>query len=213
MMRSERLPQADLQRASAMGMVGCARSGRAAGLVALLAVVLLLQPAGVHATPPPMTGIPVRLVVPAIGIDAPVAAFELAADRTMPVPQTASLVAWYTFSAQAGAPGNVVLAGHRDWQRQRGVFYSLGAVQEGDEVWLQDALGGWYLYVVRWSISVPDDDAPLDDAVGATGRAAVTLITCSGVFDRASGRYVERRIVRAELVTVAGAPDTTAADD
>ncbi len=47
----------------------------------------------------------------------------------------------------------------------------------------------------------------------STARAAVTLITCSGVFDRASGRYIERHVVRGELVAVVGAPDTADEDD
>ena len=190
---------------------GCARAFL--GLIALLTVMLAVRSAGAEAPPPPVTGVPVRLVLPAIGVDADVETFDLADDGTMPVPQTASLVAWYTFSARAGAPGNAVLAGHRDWQRRRGAFYSLGAVQEGDEVWLQDGRGAWYLYAVDWSASVPDDDRFIEELVGPATQPFLTLITCSGVFDRTTGRYVERHIVRAELVMVVGVPDTAAEDD
>ena len=198
----------------AMVRGGRSRRARALlGLVTLLTVMLVVQSAGAQTPPPPATGVPVRLVLPAIGVDADVGTFDLADDLTMPVPQTASLVAWYTFSARAGAPGNAVLAGHRDWQRQRGVFYSLGAVQEGDEVWLQDTTGTWYLYTVSWSASVPDDDSFIEELVGRTTQPSLTLITCSGVFDRTAGRYVERHVVRAELVTVVGAPGTTDDED
>ena len=176
------------------------------GLVALLLAIVVAQPAGASSQPLPASGMPERLVVPSIGVDADVAALALTDELLMPVPQTASLVAWYTFSAQAGAPGNAVLAGHRDWQGRRGVFFALGRVQAGDEVWLQDGRGTWYLYTVVWSASLPDDGAPIDELVGPTGRPSVTLITCSGVFDRPSARYLERQVVRAELVAVVGSP-------
>ncbi len=144
---------------------------------------------------------PVRLVIPALAVDADVAGVSLNEDLTMPAPPSAALVAWYTYSATAGTDGNVVLAGHRDWQGQRGIFHALDRVAEGDLLWLQDATGVWYLYAVVWSASYPEESAPIEALVGATSRPSMTLITCSGAFDRSIGRYLERRVVRAELVT------------
>lgn len=137
------------------------------------------------------------LAAPALGIWAPVATFALNDDLTMPVPQEAGLVAWYQYSARAGVTGNAVLAGHRDWQGRRGVFYDLGRLAEADEVWLRDAAGAWHRYRVVWSASIEDAVAPLDDILGPTRDAVLTLITCSGTFDRTTGRYTERRVVRA----------------
>lgn len=172
-------------------------------IVALsLVFALTVTSSRAHAQSGEITGAPVRLVLPVVGVDAPVAAFDVAEDSTMPVPQVGWLVAWYTFSAEAGAGNNAVLAGHRDWQRQLGVFYELDRLVEGDEVWLQDAAGSWYLYTVIWTASLEDAAAPLDEILGPTRAPSVTLITCSGAFDRGVGRYVERRVVRAELVTV-----------
>lgn len=143
---------------------------------------------------------PQRLVIPAIGVDAPVGAFDLNPDLSMPVPDTGTLVAWYSFSAEAGADGNAVLAGHRDLNYKRGVFYLLDDVQVGDDVWLQDSNDVWRLYRVVWTVSLPDGETPLDAVLGPTDTPSVTLITCSGDFNRGIGRYVERRMVRAELV-------------
>ncbi len=166
------------------------------GILILLAAVVALSPArAVRAAGPA----PVLLVVPALDVWAPVAAFPLNDDLSMPVPQEAGLVAWYTYSAGAGGQGNAVLAGHRDWQRQRGVFYDLGRLRDGDEVWLRDVNGVWYRYRVVWTASIEDAAAPVDGIVGPARDAVLTLITCSGTFDRATGRYVERRVVRAEF--------------
>lgn len=190
--------------------------------LAAMAVILLLvvgRPRGVRAQPEtaaaPITGVPVRLVLPSIAVDAGIGAFALNADRSMPAPLTASQVAWYNYSAAAGGRGNTVLAAHRDWQRQRGAFYDLGKIREGDDVWLQDSAGNFYQYAVVWTLSMADDSAPVDDIAGPTEVSSVTLITCSGVFDRGMGRYVERRIVRAQLVTVVPAdlPEQTTVEE
>jgi LPXTG-site transpeptidase (sortase) family protein len=173
--------------------------------LALIALLISGPPESV-ARAQGITGTPVRLVVPSVQVDATVGAFELNDDLSMPVPQVASLVAWYTYSGPAGGYGNVVLAGHRDWEHQRGVFYSLDDVADGDEVWLQDAAGVWYRYQVVWTLSMPDDRAPVDAIAGLTAAPSVTLITCSGTFDRGVGRYLERRIVRAELTDVIPPP-------
>lgn len=184
---------------------GVQRAPLIAAVVAALAAlwaVAVQPPARAWAQAAALTGDPVRLVVPAMSVDAPVAPFALNEDFSMPVPQVASLVAWYTYSAAAGADGNVVLAGHRDWQRQKGVFYDLGVLQPDDQVWLQDAAATWYLYTVLWNVSLEDDRAPVEEIAGPTDTPSITMITCSGVFDRAAGRYVERRIVRAQLTAV-----------
>ena len=76
----------------------------------------------------------------------------------------------------------------------------MDGVAEGDLLWLQDAAGAWHLYRVVWSASYPEESAPIEALVGATSRPSMTLITCSGAFDRSIGRYLERRVVRAELV-------------
>lgn len=170
-------------------------------LVALAALIVRTPATAVANTPdeqPPSA--PVRLVLPSLGGDAPVAALDLTDDGTMPAPDRADLVAWYTFSAPAGGDGNVVLAGHRDWQGRRGVFFALRQLQPGDDLWLQDAVGSWHHYTVVWSAGYPDDAAPVAALVGPTERPAVTLITCGGVFDHALGRYLERQVVRAERV-------------
>jgi LPXTG-site transpeptidase (sortase) family protein len=140
------------------------------------------------------------LVVPALGVDASVQAFSLNPDRTMPAPASGSVVAWYTFSAFAGGWGNSVLAAHRDWGGRQGVFYHLGALRQGDVIWVQDSGGVWHRYAVVWSTSLREDRIDVQEATGPTVRPSLTLITCDGVFSSQVGAYLERRLVRAELV-------------
>ena len=172
----------------------------AAALVLLLALTPATSVGSARAQDADRSGAPVRLVVPALGVDATVIALPLNDDLSMPAPPGAQPAAWYTYSAPAGAPGNAVLAGHRDFGGRRGIFFGLDSLVEGDEVWLQDGAGAWYLYRVTWAASLPEEAAPLPEVVGWTERASLTLITCSGTFSPSAGQYLERRVVRAELV-------------
>src|SRR4051812_27503913 len=115
--------------------------------IVVAVVALCLWAAGSHhssiANASDPDAVPIRLVIPSLFVDAPVATFDLGEDLSMPAPQTAGLVAWYAYSADAGA-GNTVMAGHRDWQRQLGVFYYLDRLAEDDDIWVQDEGGVWY---------------------------------------------------------------------
>ena len=42
--------------------------------------------------------------------------------------------------------------------------------------------------------------AAIQEIVGDTGQESLTLITCGGVFDPATGEYLERMVVRAVRV-------------
>ena len=67
---------------------------------------------------------------------------------------------------------------------------------------VHDHMGTWYLYTVIWSVREMGDNAPVGEIVGPTGRPSVTVITCSGAFERDRGRYLERHVVRAAPVVV-----------
>ena len=62
------------------------------------------------------------------------------------------------------------------------------------------------LYLVHY----PNDGAPIATLVGPTEHRAVTLITCTGAFDEAFGRYFERRVVRAERTVADTDPEAAA---
>jgi sortase A len=99
-------------------------------------------------------------------------------------------------TADPGAPGNVVLGGHRDT-----FFRPLRAVRAGDRVTLITP-GGGYRYVVEWTAVVdPSDSAPLK----ATPDRSLTLVTCYPF--HYIGPAPQRFIVRARQV----APDASAA--
>lgn len=153
---------------------------------------------------PPVThsALPERLLIPSIGVDAPVVVLGLDPDGAMESPEGPDPVGWYTFSPTPGNPGNTVFSGHRDWRTGvTAVFWRLSELLPGDRLSITLADGARVDYEVVLSILVGPDDMSVGDVVGQTREEIITLITCEGSFDRATRQYDLRRVVWANKVT------------
>ncbi|MCX2727796.1 class F sortase [Thermomicrobium sp. 4228-Ro] len=138
----------------------------------------------------------VALRIPAIGVEAPVVAKGLDASRRMEAPDRPEEVAWYDFTALPGAGSNVVLAGHVDFAGVGpAVFWDLWRVRVGDIVELELADGRVARYRVSGLETVEEATAPVERIVGPTPAERLTLITCAGNYNPATGRYDQRLIV------------------
>lgn len=165
------------------------------------------SPAAGIATPTPArSGVPIaRIVIPAIGVNAPVVVKSIDPDGVMQAPDTPSDVAWYEFTGLPGGGSNIVLAGHVDFAGVGpAVFWDLWRLEEGDVVQLHLVDGSIALYRVVSSELVVEATAPVGQIVGPTVGEVVTLITCAGNYNPATGRYDQRLIVRAERVPSTG---------
>jgi LPXTG-site transpeptidase (sortase) family protein len=162
----------------------------------------LEQLAQIRATPvlTPVSNAPLdRLVIPKIGVDAPVVTLSVDDQGIMQSPKTAFEVGWYDFSARPGTGGNAVFSGHVDFASVgAAVFWYLRELGPGDLVEVRLADGTAYQYVVVSSTSYTGNDAPIADIVGPTGKDTVTIITCTGTFNREVHQYSHRLVVRAE---------------
>ena len=142
-----------------------------------------------------------RLVVPKIGINAPIVVLGILPDGTMDSPKGPTEVAWYTFSSKPGQVGNVVLAGHLDYINYgAAVFYRLRDLRPGDELRVVLSDGTEVKYSVQTVAEYEEETAPIADIVGRTPNEAITLITCAGSFDRSSLHYNKRLVVRGARV-------------
>ena len=91
---------------------------------------------------PVETALPARIVIPSIGVDAPISVKSLGPDGTMQPPNGPEDVAWYDFTARPGSGGNAVFSAHVDYHDYGpAVFAKLKDLQKGDaiEVRLADA--------------------------------------------------------------------------
>jgi sortase A len=144
---------------------------------------------------------PARILLPKLGVDAPIVLLGVLPGGAMDAPSTPLDVAWYTFSAKPGQPGNVVMSGHVDFVNYGpAVFARLDEMRLGDEVAVQLENGAILKYLVQSVDEYVEAEAPVQQIVGPTPNEAITLITCSGSFDARSRTYDKRLVVRAARI-------------
>lgn len=142
---------------------------------------------------------PVRLVVPAIGLNAEVESLGLDAEGRMATPSRSDHVGWYSPGSAPGDAGNAVIDGHLDWTDGPAVFWRLGRLKRGDQLTVLRADGSQVKFAVQ-SLSTTPYDASTDALFTRSGPPALTLVTCAGAWDRQRGTYLQRLVVHASLV-------------
>jgi len=135
----------------------------------------------------PLTGKPIRIVIPAIDLDAPVA--DIGAEAIVQGNQifyqwlvpTGYMAGWHNNSARLGQPGNTVLNGHHNVYGE--VFRDLIDLEEGDEILMYDE-DQEYEYQVTVTEILPergqDLAVRLENAqwIAPTEDERITLVTC-----------------------------------
>jgi sortase (surface protein transpeptidase) len=142
---------------------------------------------------------PVRIVIPAIGVSAPVIPLHLNRDRTLQVPKGVSQTGWFVGGPEPGENGAAVIVGHVDSYRGPGVFYRLRALRRGDAITVTLKNGSTLRFVVRGFRAAPKKRFPTKLVFGRTKSPTLRLITCDGAFDHATGHYVDNYVVFAAL--------------
>jgi LPXTG-site transpeptidase (sortase) family protein len=115
------------------------------------------------------------------------------------VPSNYTDVAWYKGSARPGNPGNAVIDGHLDSKTGPAVFYRLGDLQPGDDVFVTTVDGVELRFVVTALETYATDDAPTFSVFGPATDPQLNLITCDGTFNHAVHQYDQRLLVRTVL--------------
>jgi hypothetical protein len=153
------------------------------------------QDDGAPASPAP--GLPVRVGLPTLGVEAPIVPVGLEPDGTMQIPG-AHEAGWYLPGRRPGAAtGSAVIAAHIDYDGREGVFFRLPQLAVGAEVSVQDDGGTVRRFVVTERFQVGKAELPVDELFRTGGEPVLTLITCGGAFDPDERRYRDNIVVRA----------------
>jgi len=141
-------------------------------------------------------GLPMRLKIPGINVDATVEYVGLTSDGTMNIPESQDNVAWFMLGPHPGENGSAVIAGHYGWKDGRAsVFDNLYKLRKGDKLYVENDKGVTISFVVRESRRY-DPGADASNVFNSTdGKAHLNLITCEGVWDKVSKNYSERLVV------------------
>lgn len=152
---------------------------------------------------PPASESPLeRLIISAAGVDAPVVVKGVDAAGVMESPDNAYDTVWYDFSAKPGYGGNAVFSGHVDYVNVgKAVFWEIKDLNPGDEIQVRLQDGTVYRYAVNFKQQYDAATAPVEEIVGPTPRETITLITCSGTFNKVTRQYDKRLIVRGERIS------------
>lgn len=142
-------------------------------------------------------GLPVRLKIPRINVDAPIKSVGVTPQGAMDVPKGPADVAWFNLGPRPGEIGSAVLAGHfGPWKNGKGsVFDNLYKLKKWDKVYIKDGNGITITFIVR-EIRKYNSDADASDVFSSSdGKAHLNLITCEGVWDKIKKTYSKRLIV------------------
>ncbi len=145
---------------------------------------------------------PVRLVIPAISVNAPVMSLGLNPDKTVQVPPLGdhNLAGWYDGSVAPGQVGPSILLGHVDNYQGASVFYNLKNLVKGDRVDVVLADGKTVTFRVDGVQQALKTAFPTMKVYGKTSYPALRLVTCGGTFDSATGSYLDSVIAYAHMV-------------
>ena len=149
--------------------------------------------------PPKPDSTPVRLVIPAAGVDATVEARGLDSQRNLDTPRDFRDVAWYDVGPRPGQPGNAIINGHVNWWTGDAVFSYLNRLRLGDEIRVVRADGATVTFHATGK-QVVDAGTRAAALFAPSTTATLTLITCSGVWNPLTQSDTQRLLVSAAVV-------------
>lgn len=142
---------------------------------------------------------PVRLQIPAIGVDSPLMDLGLKSDGTMQVPPAGFPAGWYTGAPTPGEVGPAIIAGHVDWNGPA-VFYRLRDLKPGDTVSVTREDGIVAVFRVTQVQQFAKNAFPTALVYGNIAVPGLRLITCGGSWNTTTHHYNDNIIAFADLV-------------
>jgi Sortase domain len=146
---------------------------------------------------------PLRLIIPALGIDTAVGTLGLQPDRQVMVPTSAHVVDWYDDGPTPGQTGSSVILGHVDSFRGPGTFFYLKNLKAGNAITVKLADGDVAHFVVVRVVQYSKTAFPDRLVFGSHGTQSLQLVTCGGTFDHATGHYESNIVVFSRYVSSA----------
>ncbi|MDQ2713784.1 MAG: class F sortase [Chloroflexota bacterium] len=146
---------------------------------------------------------PVRLLIPAIKVNALVEEVGITDSGDLAVPRRSPWVdtGWYQNGPLPGERGSAVIDGHLD--RPHGlpaVFWHLRDLRVGNDVFVIDAQGRRYHFRVTGVVLYLPQNAPLQQIFGNESGNFLNLITCAGEWIVSQHQTMYRLVVYTSLL-------------
>jgi hypothetical protein len=156
---------------------------------------------GSYLTPGP-TARPVEILIPALDVHRPVERVGINQSGVLDLPVNSWNAGWFEYGPVPGAPGDAVIEGHSGYPGKPLVFGSLYMLRPGDKIIVVLADKSRRLFIVVSKTTVPQGSAPAGLA-DPYGPPRLTLITCTGYFDKNAYTYTSRLVLDARYVGLA----------
>jgi sortase (surface protein transpeptidase) len=143
---------------------------------------------------------PVRISIPAIGVNARVIPLGLNPDHTIQVPNNLADTGWFRPGPEPGEQGAAVVVGHLNSRSGPGVFSRLHELRVGGLITFRLQDGSTVRFVAKSMLRVPKNRFPTNLVYARTTQPTLRLVTCAGKLDLATGHHLDNYIVFASLV-------------
>jgi sortase (surface protein transpeptidase) len=144
---------------------------------------------------------PVRLRVPAIGVDTSLQPLHRLAGGSLQSPSRWQRAGYYADGVLPGQTGPAVIAGHIDSTSGPAVFYRLHDLRPGDRALVSLADGRVLEFRVDRLVAYPKSRFPTAAVYGPTPLPELRLVTCTGDFDWRHHNYLDNLVVYAYLAS------------
>jgi LPXTG-site transpeptidase (sortase) family protein len=143
-------------------------------------------------------GVPVRLKIPRLEVDAAIDQMGMTPEGDMQEPSEPQNAGWYKFGPHPGNEGSAVIAGHYGVSKDAPVFNELHTLSRGDIVQVVDEKDTVVTFIVR-ELRTYDKDAVVPEVFSSSDeKAHLNLITCKGTWQEAQQTYSDRLVVFAD---------------
>lgn len=141
-------------------------------------------------------GLPVRLKIPKIKVDAKFETVGLTAQGAVDVPKNFTNVAWYNLSPIPGERGSAIITGH--YGRKGGkssAFDNLHKLRVGDKLYVEDEKGNSISFIVREIRRYNQNSSALAVFNQKDEGVHLNLITCEGTWNKDLKSYSNRLVI------------------
>jgi len=146
-------------------------------------------------------GVPTRIKIPKIQVDAIFEHVGLTLTGAMGVPSGPTNVAWFDLGQRPGEYGSAVIAGHFGWKNGiPAVFDHLDELEIGDKVYVIDDKSVTRVFAVTKIRSFDGEADATDIFISTDKQAHLNLVTCKGVWNKSEKSYAERLVVFTTLI-------------
>jgi hypothetical protein len=155
------------------------------------------------AAPAMQPSTPVRLVIPKLGVNAPVSSVGLDKQGAIEVPpiSNTNLVGWYRSGPTPGEAGPAIMLGHKDTRSGSAVSTRLEEIRNGDVVEVHRKDGIIAVFTVDGLEQAGKTTFPTQRVYGESPSPQLRLITCGGTYDHSTGHYIDNVIAYATMTS------------